>query len=88
MENTSVLYRHDLAKEVALYLPDNPHTFLVDLTAPGGLAIAAAAQAQIAGFLQSDGTSIPDANTNAVKALFLGRTLFENPAPLLEDLNF
>ena len=86
--DSAVQYRHDLAREVAAYLPENPHTFLVDIIPPGGLAIALAAEGQMTGFLQSDGTSIPDANTTVLDILFLGRKLFERPAKLPENLGF
>jgi uncharacterized protein (TIGR03437 family) len=86
--DSAVLYRHDLARPLASYLPEDPHTFLVNITPPGGLAIASVAQEQITGFLRSDGASIPDANTTAINILFLGRRLFERPADLPEDLNF
>jgi len=86
--DSAVLYRHDLARPLASYLPDNPHTFLVNIIPPGGLAIAAAAQGQLSGFLSSNGTSIPDANSTALQVLFLGRKLFERPVQLPEDLGY
>jgi hypothetical protein len=88
MQATSVLYRADLARQTAPDLPENPHSFLADLTSPTTLAIAGAAQGQIAGFLKSDGATIPDANTTAIQALFPGLMIFEKAPPLPEDLGF
>ena len=82
-----VLYRHDLARQASFGLSENPHAYLVDIRSPAGLAIAAAAQAQLAGFLKSDGTAIPDANSPALR-LLLGADIFEKPALLPEDLYF
>jgi hypothetical protein len=69
-------------------LPENPHAFLVDIRSVPGLTIAGAVQQQIAGFLNADGTAIPEANTTAVEVVFLGRRIFERPAALPEDLGF
>lgn len=93
-ENTQY-YRHDLAREAAKDLPANPHPYLagfLDLDSGGlqfslaGLAIANAAQSQIAGFFNSDGARIPNANT-LVRLLF-GKDLFETPDALAEELNW
>jgi len=88
MQNNSVLYRADLARNTAPELPENPHSFLADFTSATGLEIAHAAQQQIAGFLKSDGTAVPDANTATVQALFPGQTIFERAPALPEDLGF
>ena len=76
-----------------LLTPQDPHPFLalfvgLDGGTPSlpplvGLAIGLAAQNQIAGFLASDGKSIPDAN----QGLF-GFRFFEALAALPEDLGY
>jgi uncharacterized protein (TIGR03437 family) len=88
MQDSTVLYRHDLALTVAPSLGANPHAFLANITGGAGLAIANAAQRQIAGFLKSGGTSIPDANTAALTAQFLGAVLFLTAPALPEDLGY
>lgn len=86
MRDDTVMYRHDLARKAIPQLPANPHTFLVNVFTPAALPVAIAAQAQIAGFLASDGTSIPD--INPLLHRILGLDLFETPAILPEDLGF
>jgi hypothetical protein len=82
------MYRHDVAKSVSIGLADNPHAFLVDFRSPAGLAIALAAQGQMAGYLNTDGNQIPDANSTALEVLFLGRKVFERPTALPEDFGY
>lgn len=95
MRESTQYYRHDLAREVVKDLPANPHPFLagfLDLDAGGlqislaGLTIATAAQSQIAGFFDSDGAQIP--NANALVKLFFGKNLFEAPDALTEEFNW
>jgi uncharacterized protein (TIGR03437 family) len=88
MQASTVLYRHDVALTVAPSLGSNPHAFLANITGPAALAIANAAQKQIAGFLKSDGTVIPDANSAALTAQFLGNVLFLTAPKLPEDLGY
>jgi hypothetical protein len=89
-EQSTVLYRHDIARSIWGGLPENPHAFLVDIRGfIPGLAIAGGAQQQMAGYLFADGQAIPDANTGSVLALFGGRRIFEQPpAALPEDPGF
>lgn len=96
MRESTSFYRHDLARLAAPLLPQNPHTYLLyfagtelglgGLASPPIMAIARAAQAQMAGFFASDGDTIPDPN-EPLRPLF-GRNLFEMPLFLTEDLNF
>jgi hypothetical protein len=95
MRESTQYYRHDLAREVVKDLPANPHPFLagfLDLDAGGlqislaGWSIANAAQSQIAGFFDSDGAQIPNAN-GTVRLLF-GKNLFEAPDVLTEQFNW
>jgi uncharacterized protein (TIGR03437 family) len=86
--DSTVLYRHDTARSLFGSLPQNPHAFLVDIRSLPGLAIAAAAQQQIAGYLNADGNAIPDANSTSIEVLFLGRRIFERPTALPEDPGF
>jgi len=88
MRESSRLYRHDLARAAAPSLPENPHAFLVDiLSGPQAIAIAQAAQQQMAGFFFADGMIIPDVN-GPLRPFFGGANLFETPARLPEDLGF
>ena len=86
MRESSVYFLNDLARTVAPDLTTNPHSFLLNLTTVAGLPIALAAQAQIAGFLATDGNVIPDVN-DLLRPIF-GQTLFVTPQQLPEDLNF
>jgi uncharacterized protein (TIGR03437 family) len=86
MADTAVLYRHDLARAAVPLLTDNPHAFLVDITNPAGIAIAGAAQSQIASFLSSDGAQISDANASLPS--LVPHDLFQFPAPLPEDTGY
>lgn len=84
MFSTSSLYRADIAAPMAVSfcgsLPANPHPFLADATNQATWLISRAAQQQIAGFLASDGKTIPDANA-ALKLLLpmpVTATVFED----------
>jgi hypothetical protein len=81
----------DTARKVASAdLPEDPHRFLATpeiFLSPARLSIAIAAQSQIAGFFQSNGTVIPDAN-EFLTPPFAGMTLFETPEVLPETLSF
>ncbi len=84
MRESTYLYRHDLARQVAPSLDENPHTYLVNLLSLPALAIALAAQQQAAAFLATgDG-----GNPNTVVRLLYRTDLFEIPDPLPEDLNY
>ncbi|HET8547980.1 MAG TPA: hypothetical protein VFL57_08250 [Bryobacteraceae bacterium] len=85
---SAVLYRHDIARSVSTGLAENPHAFLVDIRSIPAIAVALAAQGQIAGFFAADGSAIPDANSTTLELLFLGRRIFERPATLPEDPGF
>ena len=82
MRESSSLYRHDFARSIDPLLPDNPHTFLVDIRSPLRLAIALAAQAQIVRFFAADGFDVPRSGP------VLGLDLLVTPAPPLEDPGF
>ena len=90
-QSTSRYLRFDLAKDIAAsQLPVQPHRFLANpdiFSTPAQLSIALAAQQQVAGFLSTNGSVIPDAN-QALQAPFVGVKLFETPSVLPEDLNF
>jgi uncharacterized protein (TIGR03437 family) len=86
MRESSVVYRHDLAREVVPSLPDNPHIFLSEFRSPAGLAVALAAQSQLAGFFASNGATIPNVNPKITPVF--NRDLFFIPATLPEDLGF
>ena len=96
MEQSTWVYRHDLARAKSPDLPENPHPFLVlflgldggtvQLPSLAGLAISLDAQQQVAGFLMSDGIAIP--NPNVLAPLLLGFPVFEIPAALPQDLGF
>jgi hypothetical protein len=81
----------DRARQVAgADLPADPHRFLATpeiFLTPARLSIAIAAQSQIAGFFESNGAVIPDAN-DFLMPPFAGLTLFETPSVLPETLNF
>lgn len=95
---SSTLYRADLAGPIAAAicctLPADSHPFLNDSTNAATLAIAGAAQQQIAGFFASDGATIPDANAALatlvpqVKPLLAKTPIFETPGHDIESLNF
>jgi hypothetical protein len=90
------MYRHDLALADGLDLPLDPHPFLalfigisgtsVQFPPLDGLLIGLAAQQQVAGYLSSDGATIPDPNTFVPS--FLPQGLFEVPAHFPEDMGY
>ena len=82
------LYRHDVARAVYADLGSNPHTYLVDVRSVAGAAIALAVQGQMAEFFQANGTLVPGVNSFQLRILFGGRSLFESPEGLPEDLGF
>jgi hypothetical protein len=84
-ENTRYL-RYDLARAAVPQLPASPHSAIAGMNSPAELTLASAIQQQIAGFLASGGTAVPDVN-DMVHPLF-GKDLFETPAFLTEDFNF
>jgi dienelactone hydrolase len=96
LEASTWMYRHDLARAKAPDLPENPHPYLalflsldggkVQLPGLAGLAVGLDAQQQIAGFLGSDGATIPDPNLLA--RLLLGIRVFEIPAALPQDFGY
>ncbi len=82
LADRTTYFRNDLAFAANPATPKNPHTFLTNV-ASGGLApiIALQAQAQIATFFASDGTTIVDPDGAGV--------FFETPIPALpEELNY
>jgi hypothetical protein len=95
-QNSTWIYRHDLARAKAPDLPLDPHPFLELFVSLGGgsiqlpgfdaLAISLDAQGQLASFLASDGTTIPD--PNVLSLLVFGINLFEIPKVLPFDLGF
>ncbi len=86
MRGSSQLYRHDLARQEAPNLSENPHGYLVDITSAAGLLIAKAAQDQIAGFFATGGAAIR--NANVLVRSFFSNDIFETPARLPEDPGF
>ena len=95
-QGSTWIYRHDLARAKAPDLPLDPHPFLelfvslggstIQLPGLDGLAISLDAQGQMAGFLASDGTTVP--NPNVLSALFFGFNVFQTAATLPFDLGF
>jgi hypothetical protein len=84
LQDRAVIYRHDLARQVAPELPDDPHGFLAFLIRDGAAqAIGLAAHAQVVGFVLSGGRQIPDVNA-PLRAVF-GRDLFV-PAEALPEV--
>jgi Bacterial Ig-like domain len=58
--NRATLFRNDLAFAANPATPKNPHTFLTNIANPAVAGFAVAAQAQMATFLASDGTTTID----------------------------
>jgi len=88
----ATLFRADRIAAVSQLLGEpapanyNPHIFLADPESTAAYLISVAAQQQAAGFLQSNGATIPDANS-LLQALFpvqLTTTMFETPGRDLE----
>jgi len=96
MKHQTWEYRHDLALADGLPLPQDPHPFLVlfigisgstvEFPSLQGILIGLAAQQQAAGYLASDGMTMPDPNTFLPSSIPQG--LFEMPAALPEDLGY
>jgi pimeloyl-ACP methyl ester carboxylesterase len=96
MKHQTWEYRHDIALADGLPLPQDPHPFLVlfigisgntvEFPSLQGILIGLAAQQQAAGFLASDGATMPDPNAFLPSSLPQG--LFEMPAALPEDLGY
>jgi hypothetical protein len=96
MQSSTWEYRHDLARAQAPDLPLDPHPFLMlfislggsTIQLPGldGLSISLDAQGQLASFLASDGTAIPD--PNVLSKLVFGFNVFQMPQTLPFDLGF
>jgi hypothetical protein len=84
MRETTWVYRHDLAREKLPGLDENPHTYMANLFSLQTIPIALAAQQQAAVFLATG--EITDPN-DLVRALF-GKSIFEVPEVLPEDLNY
>ena len=82
---TTQVYRHDLARAAVPQLRENPHPFIVDFEGLLGVGgeVARAAQAQIAGYFTSDGTTIP--NVNPLVAGRFGFDIFEFPQVLPDN---
>ena len=95
-QNSTWIYRHDLARAKAPDLPVDPHPYLelfvslggntIQLPGFDGLTISLDAQGQMAGFLASDGQTVPD--PNVLSKLFFGFNVFEIPTALPFDLGF
>jgi len=93
MEQSTWIYRHDVAQAQLGGLPQNPHPFLalflsldsgtISVPPIAALLIGLAAQNQVAGFFAADGASIPDPN----QGLF-GLHLCEAPSTLPNDLGY
>ena len=82
----TVVYRHDLAREIVPTLPADPHVYFAFLLQPGAFPIADAVLQQAALFTTAGGTAIPD--VNPIVRLYFLKDLFETPAPLPEGTNF
>ena len=78
----ATLFRNDLAFAANPAIPKNPHTFLTNVGIAAAAPYAFAAQAQMATFLASDGTTILDPD--------LAGPIFETPmsGPPPEDLAY
>ena len=87
MQDSTRVYRTDLAYAANPAVPINPHTILLDVGNAVNAPVALAAQAQVAGFVASRGASIPDPSASVAK-VFNVPNLFEAPSTLPETLNF
>ena len=86
MRDTTQFLRYDLARAAFPKLPASPHVAIANLDTTEEITLAMAIQRQMAGFLQSGGKTIPDANA-LVRPLF-GKDLFEAPQFLTEEYNY
>lgn len=86
LRETTSVYRHDLALAVAPDLPKDPHGMWNLGSTQAGQMISLAAKREMAGFLSSGGTRIPD--VNQLVRPFFGKDLFGVPQFLPEDLNY
>lgn len=77
MTDSFVVYRHDLAREVAP-LDVNPHSFLIPIGSPQAQMIGLAAMSQALIYVTDSRATIIDAN-RPVRGIF-GRDIFERPA--------
>ncbi|HEY3442104.1 MAG TPA: Ig-like domain-containing protein [Paludibaculum sp.] len=80
-QDRTVLYRHDLARQVLYWLPANPHTYFAYLFESGAFNIADAVLQQAAFFTVGGGVKIPEVSSWV-------RQYFEIPATLPESANF
>src|ERR1017187_481136 len=87
MQDSTRVYRTDLAYAANPAVPINPHTILLDVGNAVSAPVALAAHAQVAGFVASGGASIPDPSASVAK-VFNVPNLFEAPSTLPETLNF
>ena len=87
MQESTRVYRADLAYAANPAIPLNPHSFMLDISTAANLPVAIAAQSQIVGFLASGGAVIPDPNSQLTPASGVPN-LFERPATLPESLNY
>ncbi len=87
MQDSTRVYRTDLAYAANAAVPINPHTILLDVGNAVNAPIALAAQSQVAGFVASGGAAIPDPSASVAK-VFNVPNLFEAPSTLPETLNF
>ncbi len=82
LADTATLLRNDRLAGALPKEPDDPHAFLLRITAPGVAgAVARAAQEQVARFIQSDGTSLWDPKRSVSAPS--GEPVFEVPAAVL-----
>ena len=87
MQDSTRIYRADLAYAANPAVPINPHIILLDVGNAVDAPVALAAQAQVAGFVASGGAVIPDPSASVTK-VFNVPNLFEAPRTLPETLNF
>jgi len=85
MRESTWLYRHDLARQAYPSLGENPHEYMGNLFSLPTLTIALAVQQQAAAFLATG--VAPDPN-GALVRLFFGKSIFEIPDVLPEELNY
>ena len=78
MTDSFTVYRHDIARQLAPGLEQNPHAFLVPLGPTEAQLISLATLQQVLGYIASDGDQIID--PNPLLRLRFSRDLFERPA--------